>query len=91
MTKEQIAELVEFIEAKLLNRDIIGTDVNPESLEVCSEKINFKFDILKIGPPVLPRWSVRPIRFWCFYYFAGILYQALFPFSSSTYKFFNVA
>jgi sensor protein fixL len=31
------------IEAKLLNRNIIGTDINPKALEVCSEKINFKY------------------------------------------------
>lgn len=30
------------VEAKLLNRDIIGVDVNDTALERCSEKVNFK-------------------------------------------------
>lgn len=30
------------IEAKLLNRDIIGVDINPNSIEICFEKCNFK-------------------------------------------------
>ncbi len=32
------------VEAKLLNRNIIGIDVNPESLQRCKEKCNFKIE-----------------------------------------------
>jgi len=32
------------IEAKLLKRNIIGVDVNPEALERCKEKINFEWE-----------------------------------------------
>lgn len=32
------------VEAKLLNRDIIGVDVNPDSIEKCKMKINFDRD-----------------------------------------------
>lgn len=32
------------VEAKLLNRNIIGVDVNPESLQRCKEKCNFKIE-----------------------------------------------
>ena len=29
------------VEAKLLNRNIIGTDINPDALEICRTKVNF--------------------------------------------------
>ena len=32
------------VEAKLLNRDIIGVDVNDTALERCREKIDFEHD-----------------------------------------------
>ena len=32
------------VEAKLLNRNIIGIDVNPVAIERCREKVNFKHD-----------------------------------------------
>jgi DNA modification methylase len=31
------------VEAKLLNRNIIGVDVNPDALERCREKIDFEY------------------------------------------------
>lgn len=49
-TKEQDLILDQFIgggttlvEAKLLNRNIIGVDINENSLNICREKINFEF------------------------------------------------
>lgn len=35
------------VEAKLLNRNIIGTDINPKALERCGKKINFEYGIGK--------------------------------------------
>ncbi len=32
------------VEAKLLNRNIIGVDINPAALERCKEKCNFEYD-----------------------------------------------
>lgn len=32
------------IEAKLLNRNIIGVDINDKSIEICKEKINFEYN-----------------------------------------------
>lgn len=32
------------VEAKLLNRNIIGVDINPSALKRCKEKCNFKFE-----------------------------------------------
>ncbi|MGI6700988.1 MAG: TRM11 family SAM-dependent methyltransferase [Christensenellales bacterium] len=32
------------IEAKLLNRNIIGVDINPKAIEICKSKINFECD-----------------------------------------------
>ena len=31
------------IEAKLLNRNIIGTDINPDALKKCRDKTDFKY------------------------------------------------
>lgn len=49
-TKEQDLILDQFIgggttlvEAKLLNRNIIGIDINQNSLEICKEKIDFEY------------------------------------------------
>lgn len=36
------------VEAKLLNRNIIGTDINPNALERCGKKINFEYGVGKV-------------------------------------------
>lgn len=35
------------VEAKLLNRDVIGVDVNEFALERCQEKISFEYETAK--------------------------------------------
>ena len=32
------------VEAKLLNRDIIGVDINPNSIEICKQVIDFEYE-----------------------------------------------
>lgn len=36
------------VEAKLLNRNIIGTDINPNALERCGKKVNFEYGVGKV-------------------------------------------
>ena len=50
------------VEAKLLNRDIIGTDVNDVALNRCKEKINFQYEGAD-GKVFLRRWDARNLDF----------------------------
>lgn len=50
------------VEAKLLNRNIIGVDVNDIALERCKEKIDFKID-RKIGKVYIKKGDARNLDF----------------------------
>ncbi len=50
------------VEAKLLNRDIIGVDVNDIALERCREKINFEYEKAK-GKVYLKKGDARNLDF----------------------------
>ncbi len=49
------------VEAKLLKRNIIGADVNPDALECCREKINFKYK--NAGQVYLYKGDARSLEF----------------------------
>jgi len=49
------------IEAKLLNRDIIGVDINPAALELCREKT--AFERLNTGKVYIKRGDARNLTF----------------------------
>jgi len=51
------------VEAKLLNRNIIGIDINPNSLEICKEAINFKRDGFEMGNVYLKNGDARDLSF----------------------------
>lgn len=51
------------VEAKLLNRNIIGTDVNYESIQRCQEKIDFNLDDRKLGKVKLKNADARNLDF----------------------------
>lgn len=50
------------VEAKLLNRDIIGVDVNEIALERCHEKINFEYDSAN-GKVAIHKGDARKLNF----------------------------
>lgn len=49
------------VEAKLLNRNIIGVDINPAALKRCSEKTAFKYE--NSGQVHIKRGDARNLRF----------------------------
>ncbi len=49
------------VEAKLLNRNIIGVDVNPDALERCREKIDFEYE--NLGQVYLYKGDARNLDF----------------------------
>lgn len=50
------------VESKLLNRDIIGVDINDIALQRCSEKINFDYELAK-GKVELRKGDARNLDF----------------------------
>ena len=50
------------VEAKLLNRDIIGIDINQNALKVCREKTSFKYEPAK-GKVYIKRADARNLHF----------------------------
>ena len=50
------------VEAKLLNRNIIGVDINEIALERCKEKINFDYEKAK-GKVYLKKGDARELNF----------------------------
>ncbi|MEX1376690.1 MAG: DNA methyltransferase [Eubacteriales bacterium] len=51
------------VESKLLNRNIIGVDINPNSLEICKEAIDFKRDGFEMGKVYLKNGDARNLSF----------------------------
>ncbi|MBN2879290.1 MAG: methyltransferase domain-containing protein [Clostridia bacterium] len=51
------------VEAKLLNRNIIGIDINPNSLVICKEAIDFKRDGFEMGKVYLKNGDARDLSF----------------------------
>ena len=49
------------VEAKLLNRNIIGVDINPQALERCKEKTNFKRE--NCGKVYIKQGDARDLNF----------------------------
>ena len=50
-------------EAKLLNRNIIGVDINPVSLDICKEAIDFKRDGFEMGKVNLRNGDAKDLSF----------------------------
>ena len=50
------------VEAKLLNRNIIGVDVNEEALERCREKVKFDYELAK-GKVHIRKGDARNLKF----------------------------
>jgi DNA modification methylase len=50
------------IEAKLLNRNIIGMDINPGSIELCKQAVNFNRDGFKMGKVFLKQYDARNLK-----------------------------
>ncbi len=50
------------VEAKLLNRDIIGVDVNDVALERCREKVDFDYELAK-GKVYIKKGDARSLSF----------------------------
>ena len=51
------------VESKLLNRNIIGVDINPTSLEICKEAIDFKREGFQMGKVYLKNGDAKNLSF----------------------------
>jgi DNA modification methylase len=51
------------VEAKLLNRDIVGIDINPNSQEICKKAINFKRENHQMGKVYIENGDARKLDF----------------------------
>jgi len=49
------------VEAKLLKRNIIGVDINPKSIKLCKEKINFERE--NCGNVIIKKGDARKLKF----------------------------